>query len=382
VADTATELPFDAKNELVGIFNGSDISPQLMELTEGLSSLEQEYAASLEEGETEGAVEGKTTATPETVASALETEVGVVIEDPAAEGSAEETRLTRLLDSDTRNALAGELGKLGVSEDKLSSIRKGDMEPAQALKYIQGAMELETSGQIDKMELPDEMKKSIHEAVKNLASGKAFNELLKDSLIRDFSLKADGDFSKEKVQQLYERMVRDTGKVSQLLDQFGKGDSALAKGIDNLNQNVNFMNQLNETFTYMQIPIQMSGENAHGDLYVMTNKKKLMEKDGDITALLHLEMEALGTMDIHVTLKDSNSVKTHFMLEDDSTLDLIAENIHILNERLEERGYSMTSDVSVKEDDDKNKAITAMLGRAGSSHGDKLISRYSFDVKA
>ena len=114
----------------------------------------------------------------------------------------------------------------------------------------------------------------------------------------------------------------------------------------------------------------------------MTNKKKLMEKDGEITALLHLEMEALGTMDIHVTLKDTNSVKTHFMLEDDATLDLISENIHLLNERLEARGYSMTSDVSIKDDDDKNKAITAMLGRAGEARGDRLISKYSFDVKA
>ena len=42
----------------------------------------------------------------------------------------------------------------------------------------------------------------------------------------------------------------------------------------------------------------------------------------------------------------------------------------------------MTSDVSIKDDDDKNKAITAMLGRAGEARGDRLISKYSFDVKA
>jgi len=368
VSDLAGELPLDAKGELTGIFNGNDFGSQLGELTKGLAGLVDDYEASL-------AAEA---AGDDAVSVAEE---GVILES-TKEGVAADTDLNRLLNPDTRAQMADDLSKLGISEDILDSIKSGEMDPQSALKYIQGALELEKNGEIDKLNLPDDMKNRMHEAVRNLTSGKAFNELLKDSLIRDFSLKADGDFSKEKVADLYERMIRDTAKVSQLLDQFGKSDSPLAKGLDNLNQNINFMNQLNETFTYLQIPIQMSGENAHGDLYVMTNKKKLMEKDGEITALLHLEMEALGTMDIHVTLKDTNSVKTHFMLEDDATLDLISENIHLLNERLEARGYSMTSDVSIKDDDDKNKAITAMLGRAGEARGDRLISKYSFDVKA
>lgn len=368
VSDLSGELPLDAKSELTGIFNGNDFGPRLNELTQGLAHTVEEYEASLTAMEAEGD-------------EAVSAQEGVVLET-LQEETAGETDLNRLLDADTRAQLADDLSKLGLSDDKLSLIKNGGMEPSDALKYIQGAMELEKNGEIDRLNLPDDMKGKMHEAIKNLTSGKAYNELLKDSLIRDFSLKADGDFSKEKVADLYERMIRDTAKVSQLLDQFGKSDSPLAKGLDNLNQNISFMNQLNETFTYLQIPIQMSGENAHGDLYVMTNKKKLMEKDGEITALLHLEMEALGTMDIHVTLKDTNSVKTHFMLADDATLDLISENIHILNERLEERGYSMTTDVSIKDDDDKNKAITAMLGRTGESRGDRLISKYSFDVKA
>ena len=66
-----------------------------------------------------------------------------------------------------------------------------------------------------------------------------------------------------------------------------------------IRQNVDYMNQLNQLYSYVQLPMKLTTQNAHSELYVMTRKKRLGEKGGAFTALLHLDMEVLGSMDIY-----------------------------------------------------------------------------------
>ena len=98
------------------------------------------------------------------------------------------------------------------------------------------------------------------------------------------------------------------------------------------------MNQLNQMFQYIQLPLQMAGQNANGDLYVYRNKNKKMSEDGSVSAILHLDMDNLGPVDVYVKLKDTK-VTTNFYVADDSVIELLNDNIHILNERLEKRGH-------------------------------------------
>ena len=395
LADAADELGYDAKYELSGIFDHGGEPDASALMKQGLDDMAHQAQAALAEAAMEAIPEEKPAGILDVAAklhaSAEAAEVPVEeelveaeeIAVAAEEESEPDTPLARLMDRGARQELADALKGLGAPEADMQQLVSGQMTPERALQYMRGAMKLDISGELDSLSLSDEAKAEKHALVKQIADSPAFKNLLKDAVVRDFSLSNDGDISREKVHQLYEKILRDSGRVMQLLEQFGKEDSPLAKQLTNVNNNINFMNQLNETFQYVQLPIQMSGENAHGDLYVYTNKKKLAEKDGDITALLHLEMETMGTMDIHVTLKDLNKVNTHFMLANDEMLDFVSENIHILNERLEARGYSMTTDAEVKTGDDKNKnpAISAMLG-GGQEHKGRMISKFSFDVKA
>ena len=41
-----------------------------------------------------------------------------------------------------------------------------------------------------------------------------------------------------------------------------------------------------------------------------------MNKDGNVSALLHLDMENLGPMDVYVAMQN-NRVNTHFYMQDD-----------------------------------------------------------------
>ncbi len=60
--------------------------------------------------------------------------------------------------------------------------------------------------------------------------------------------------------------------LSQMFATRPSGESAVNTTND-MQQNLQFMKMLNEQFAYMQLPLKLSSENAHGDLYVMTKKK-------------------------------------------------------------------------------------------------------------
>ena len=118
----------------------------------------------------------------------------------------------------------------------------------------------------------------------------------------------------------------------------GKKGEQISQTVNMAKGNLEFMNQINQLYTYVQIPLQLSNQKAHSDLYVFTNKKNLKEKEGDLTALLHLEMEKLGHVDVFLKLRDNN-LETKFTLEDEKTIDLFANNIEKLNKRLNDKGY-------------------------------------------
>ncbi|MDE7009086.1 MAG: flagellar hook-length control protein FliK, partial [Lachnospiraceae bacterium] len=176
--------------------------------------------------------------------------------------------------------------------------------------------------------------------------------------------------------KLYERLNSQMKQLSQALSQTAKADTPLARTIANVSNNIDFMNQMNQVFTYVQLPLKMQGRDANGELYVYTNKKNLAKKDGTVSALLHLDMEHLGIVDVHVALTDQK-VATKFYLKDESALDMIADHIELLNERLQKRGYSMNAQFLTKEEDtnmmeeilDQNKNISVLAG-------------YSFDARA
>ena len=141
------------------------------------------------------------------------------------------------------------------------------------------------------------------------------------------------------------------------------------------------MNDLNHMFQYVQLPLKMNGQNTHGDLYVYSNKKKAMQDDGTVSAILHLDMEHLGPVDVYVKMRD-NHVKTNFYLADDEMIDLIMSHIDVLNDRLTKRGYQMEAKMHLQEEgmEEEDAPVREMLkGNLGRM---SLLSHSSFDALA
>ena len=215
--------------------------------------------------------------------------------------------------------------------------------------------------------------------MERLLGGKEFEGLLKAEVERQWLIQPKEVADPHKVEQLYERIREQSARLNEALQAAGKADVPMAKSVQTMQSNVDFMNQLNHMFTYIQLPLKMAGNNAHGDLYVYTNKKNLAAKDGNISALLHLDMEHLGALDVYVAMQN-NKVSTNFTLQDESALDLIAEHISMLNDRLAKRGYDLKAQFHMKEEEDQDKGIMQTI--LEQSKNISVLSRTSFDMRA
>jgi hypothetical protein len=266
-------------------------------------------------------------------------------------------------------ALSDVLQKAGFPEETVNACLKGEL-PAKELLTELGRL-------VKDGRLSTEQKNGILELLKD----NEFLENLKMGLTEKFLLTPDEVGEDGQVEKLYERLDSQLSRMNQALQGMAKENPALSQSIQNLSSNVEFMNQLNQMFTYVQLPLKLSGQEAAGELYVYTNKKNLAKKDGQVSALLHLDLEHLGEIDIHVSLRDSH-VSTKFCLSDEKALDLVAANIDTLNQRLMKRGYSM--DASFEQKDKAQHPIDEMLDRDKkvSSKEKVLISSSSFDARA
>jgi len=285
------------------------------------------------------------------------------------EESAQGVRQEPVLTQNQWEQLGDTLKELGVDEQTAEQIKNGELPTKDVLQLIRHLI----SG-AQKKEAPDQ-------ALQRFLGGNEFKELLKDQIGRQWMIEPKDVADKKQVEQLYERIREQTARLSQALETAGKGDAPVARSVQNLQSNVDFMNQMNHLYTYVQLPLKMLGNNAHGDLYVYTNKKNLAARDGQVSALLHLDMEHLGPLDVYVTLKDKQ-VSTNFTVMDDGILDLIEKNIAILNKRLEGRGYSLNAKMHVKEEAGEEEESSIMQTLLHQQKNISVLSRTSFDMRA
>lgn len=266
------------------------------------------------------------------------------------------------------NTLGDMLRELGVDENTAEQVKNGQLPPKDVLSLIREFM-------------PKSGTDVLHTRVmERIFEGKEFESLLKEEIGRQWLIEPKDVADPHKLEQLYERVREQSARLNEAMQAADKADVPVARSVQNLQQNVDFMNQLNHMFAYIQLPLKLAGNNAHGDLYVYTNKKNLASKDGNVSALLHLDMEHLGAMDVYVTMQH-NKVNTNFTLQDESSLDLIAQHISILDERLAKRGYNLKANFSVKEEqEEQNSGIMQTILNQGRNIS--LLSRTSFDMRA
>lgn len=209
-----------------------------------------------------------------------------------------------------------------------------------------------------------------------LFASKEFRSLLTEQMKENFLLKPEMVADKEEVEQFFTKLREQVSRLAQTVSEAGKAQTQLFTQTNQLRENLDFLHQLSQTMQYVQLPLRMAGQETTGDLYVYSNKKGLTKEDS-ISAFLHLDMEHLGPVDVYVAMQN-RKVNTHFYLQDDAMIDFIQAHIHLLNERLEQKGYQMQTEVSQK--DTPSKVTEEM--RKDQEEESVCINQYSFDVRA
>ncbi len=266
----------------------------------------------------------------------------------------------------TRNGNAGDIQAGGLSEGALAETEQ-----------TQNATQAHSSEQSALMKLADMLKDS--EVFSKPENGKALKELLKNTLEEAFLLKPEEVADKEKVKEYYKGMQEKGEALKELFQTFGKETAVLDKPVQNMTQNLQFMQTLNEAFNYIQLPLKMTNQEAHGDLYVYTRKKAKGNAEEGLSAFLHLDMEYLGSVDVMVKLTGQR-VGTDFTLETEELLDFIEQHMELLTARLEKKGYQCSTQVTLKNPEEPQQSFEQKLTGEAAVAGD--IRRFSFDVRA
>ena len=198
------------------------------------------------------------------------------------------------------------------------------------------------------------------------------------SLLKEqFLMKPEDIRSAEYVKEFYEHLSEQVDKLQHLIKSVGKEESALGKEVNTVKSNIQFMNQMNEMYHYVQLPIKMNEKGANGDLYVYKRKKAKTDEDGKLTALLHLTMPTLGNMDVFLSL-ENEKLSTRFCMEKEEMIDFIESHIEELNARLVKRGYNVQTVVTVNTRQEEQSVIDAVMTTEPAI---PVITSQSFDAR-
>ena len=211
-----------------------------------------------------------------------------------------------------------------------------------------------------------------------LLTSKAFQKIVKGQFLSNWTISPEHLKKEGALEEVYEKMSKQFDALSHFSETVLGKDvfKQLSNTASDMNDNLNFMKTLNETFQYVQLPPKLQNQNTHGDLYVMTRKEALKKDPKDLKVLLHLDMDHLGTLDIQIA-RENTAVSLKFFVSTEETLHLLNRNMELLNDAINQQGYACTSELSMKE---KDVDIVNDFIAQETPVGD--MKRYNFDLRA
>ena len=264
--------------------------------------------------------------------------------------------------------LANALEQNGFSKETVALVKNGNL----PLNELFTALKAELAGKDDVV-------------AGKLWDNQAFSKLMTKQLQSAWLLDPAEVENGKNVTDFYNRINQQVNSVISSMSQSLAESSVLTQSLQQFQENVDFLNNLNQFMPYVQLPLKMNGHSATGDLIVYADKKSLAAGKDTVSAALHLDMQHLGMVDVFVKMQDKN-VTTDFCLENEETLNFIAEHIDMLSERLERRGYNLNTHMKVKDTQMSLKEDILPQTPGGNlsvnSQGEGAPAIYRFDVRA
>ena len=230
-------------------------------------------------------------------------------------------------------------------------------------------------------EHPDIPKETLNDIIR----APLYKGLLKNIIADSFAMEPKDVTKAGELSKLYERVLKQTEALERLISSFNhKAAETIKSQTAEIKQNINFMNNANDMYNFVQIPLKMYNQNTDSMLYVRQNKKSSYKEGEEITAFLHFDMEHLGPTDVFISLKDTK-VGCKWNLANEASLKLIEDNVDLLTERLAAKGFTCTCEMTCGQP--RTSFVEDFLGAPpieteGTNQQEGMVHRYSFDMRA
>ncbi|MFZ5988457.1 MAG: flagellar hook-length control protein FliK [Bacillota bacterium] len=190
-------------------------------------------------------------------------------------------------------------------------------------------------------------KTSPDDAVKDIPQRQVFEERFQDTIKKTFEkffVKISEDTTKDDInikniyKDMFEKLeiIKDTVIRSSIPNR----EEILGK-IDNLQNNMRFLNEINNHSTYIQIPLNILNKNTTGELYILKKnqgRKRIDPKNA--TLFLSLNTQNLGQVDSLVGI-DKKNISLNIRVENNDIINFIKENYKDLYMALLHKGYKL-----------------------------------------
>lgn len=276
----------------------------------------------------------------------------------------EQDQLFTIFNPQERTELARHLQNMSVDRETITHVLSGDATAEETLTTIKNAISHSDST-----------------AVQKLFQTEAFQKLFHSILMENFTITPHKLAKNGEMNSFYDSMEQKMNSFETLINSTLSGDDSghLSGQAHDMQSNIDFMKSLNEAFAYMQLPLKLQNQNAHGDLYVYTNKDKLKQNPQKLSLMLHLEMDHLGTVNVRLE-KDHQNIKADFHLDQEASLHLIERNTHLLQDSLAEKGY--TCQIQVQPLTQNETPVQDYLNAKVTPSASHEMKRFSFDIRA
>ena len=214
-------------------------------------------------------------------------------------------------------------------------------------------------------------------ALQNLFQDASLKDLMSEIVKKAFSVDPKKMKDPKEIDDLYETILKNTKSFEDAVASHGGNTKGFQQSFQNMRQNMQFMEQLNHQMIYAQMPVRLSNKQTNSELYVYADKRKLQQKKDGISVMLHLDMDHLGATDVKVTLTGSN-VHARFYLNDQDSVDIVADNMNTLAKQLADRGFSLTNEVVKRQ---PQESINKVVDEVIDENAEKSIRRYTFDAR-
>ncbi|QNU65352.1 flagellar hook-length control protein FliK [Ruminiclostridium herbifermentans] len=234
------------------------------------------------------------------------------------------------------------------------SLGKGDLT---ALNQLNSRLEsLINSGQLSAEELSasKQIAKEINSAIFRIQGGDtAFDQLsMEAKSIKSFEetvnklqnlfIKIDQSSDEINPVKLYKSMDDAIQAIKTSILQLPASMQQTATNIvGNLESNINFINQLNNYSSYVQIPLSIFNQNTTGELYMLKRGSKSKKLDAsNMTVLISLDSNNIGRIDTLLSV-DKKNISTNFRVENSEVFDVLKEHHKMLYTSLLEKGFRL-----------------------------------------